>query len=525
MPENQCNIQLIHHFLENSANVYPEKEAVVHGNDTYTYTHIEDMSNKVANSLLDCGIQKGDRCAILLRNSISYIISYYGLLKAGAIVVPLNTGMDGEEINTMLIDCTPKVLITEAFFSEILNNIFNNKSSFTHLLLTDNSKNLTTGDIHDVLYLSQILNECSAQKPSERVVDSDIASIIYTSGSTGKPKGVVLSHHNIVSNTKSIVSYLNLNKEDRIMVILPFYYVYGKSLLNTHFCVSGAVVIDNRFTYPNVVLKSMIDKEVTGFSGVPSTFSILLNKSNIRKIKLPGLRYLTQAGGHMPESVKEELIEIFPDKDLYIMYGATEASARLSYLEPRRLREKISSIGKAIPGVELKIVKKDGSESKVGEEGEIIARGSNIMLGYWNDSDETKKVLKEGWYYTGDLATYDEEDYLHITGRKKDMVKVGKHKVSAKEVEEVLYRHEEIHETAVIGVEDDVLGEALMAYIVPNSGSGIKPEGIISFCESLLPEYKIPKKIIFLKELPKNESGKILKQKLVELYSEAYTQL
>lgn len=508
------NICLIQHFLENSARLYPDKKAVFHGDEAYTYVQIEEKSNKVANFLLDIGIQKGDRCVILLRNSIDYISSYYGALKAGAITVPMNTGLNVDEMMPIFTDCSPKVLISESFFKEKIYNIINNNRIPVYFLGVDGLVLPASDNKHVVFSLDEVMKKYSSAGTGEINTCSDPASIIYTSGSTGKPKGVVLSHLNIVSNTKAIVEYLRLDKDDKIMLVLPFYYVYGKSLLNTHFYAGAAVVIDNRFIFPNLVLKTIVEKEVTGFSGVPSTYSILLNKSNIRKVQFPGLRYLTQAGGHMAKPIKEELLSIFPDKEIFIMYGATEASARLSYLQPEKLSEKMDSIGKAIPGVELKLVKEDGSMAVCGEKGEIIARGTNIMLGYWNDPEETDKVLKDGWYYTGDIAVQDEEGFINIVGRKRDLIKVGIHKVSTKEIEDVLYRHETVHEVAVVGCQDEVLGEALKAYIVLNDNYKIGPEDLKVFCETCLPDYKIPKQIVFLDELPKNESGKIMKHKL-----------
>ena len=232
----------------------------------------------------------------------------------------------------------------------------------------------------DCADLCGIYSSYSAKRPQVQLIDKDLSSIIYTSGSTGKPKGVMLTHLNIVANTRSIVSYLGLATNDRCMVVLPFYYVYGKSLLNTHFAVSATVIIDNRFAFPNAVLKNMIGEKVTGFAGVPSTYSILLNKSSLAKMNFADLRYLTQAGGHMPASIKKRLVEIFPDQDIYIMYGATEASARLSYLDPKALPNKINSIGKAIANVELRVLGQNGGEATTGEGGEIVAKGSNLML-------------------------------------------------------------------------------------------------------------------------------------------------
>ncbi len=258
----------------------------------------------------------------------------------------------------------------------------------------------------------QIYSEFESNFSKQKIVDLDIASIVYTSGSTGTPKGVILSHLNIVSNTRSIIEYLKLRLEDRIMVILPFFYVYGKSLLNTHFYSGGSVVIDNRFVFPNAVWETMQKTNCTGFAGVPSTFSILLNNSAIHNYVFPALRYLTQAGGAMAPAVEKKVALAFHPAQLYIMYGATEASARLSYLSPNVLTKKWGSIGKAIPNVELFVADEFGNPLPAGEKGEIVARRSNIMQGYWRDEEETSKVLKNGLYFTGDLGKMDDEGYI-----------------------------------------------------------------------------------------------------------------
>lgn len=503
---------LIHHFLENSADQKPDSEAVVHGKNRFSYREVEHMANKIANWLITQGIRKGQRIALLLRNSVSYIASYYGILKAGGVVVPLNTGLEADELKAMLVDCSPEIFISENHFSDTIQNIFSEKELYIRWLVMIEEQECAAPC--EKISLTEIYQNNSGTRPVLKIIDQDLSSLIYTSGSTGKPKGAVLTHLNVVSNTKSISSYLELTHTDRCMVILPFYYVYGKTLLNTHFLVSGTVVIDNRFTFPNIILNTMLQERATGFAGVPSTFSILLNRSILKKMTFPDLRYITQAGGHMPLEVKDELLSHFFDKKIYIMYGATEASARLSYLEPEYLPMKKNSIGKAIPNVEIKVMKEDGKETVAYEIGEIAARGSNIMRGYWNKPDETSKVLKNGWYYTGDLGYADEEGFLFVTGRKRDMIKVGIYKVSALEIEEVLYKFPGLHEAAVIGIPDEVLGEALAAFVVMSHPEN--ESDIISFCEKRLPQYKVPRKIVFTDTLPKNESGKIMKQKLLE---------
>jgi acyl-CoA synthetase (AMP-forming)/AMP-acid ligase II len=301
------------------------------------------------------------------------------------------------------------------------------------------------------------------------------------------------------------------------MAVLPFYYIYGKSLLNTHFFAGGSVVVDNRFMYPNLVLDTMKEQKVTGFSGVPSTFTILLHRSNLKAYKFDKLRYVTQAGGGMAPAVQKEVAKAFSPAKLYIMYGATEASARLSYLNPDDLPRKWGSIGKAIPNVELFVADENGNKLAAGEEGEIIARGSNIMSGYWNHPEETEKVLKNGLYYTGDIGRMDEEGFLYVVGRTKDMLKIGGNRVSAKEIEEAILEHKEISEAAVIGVEDEILGEAPKAFVVLKSLNkdidGFTDE-LSSFLKNRLAVYKIPKYYEFTTELPKNTSGKVLKTAL-----------
>ncbi len=510
---------LIHHFLERSVDSSPDKEASVHGSHRFTYLDIEKRANMLANWLLASGVGKGDRVAVLLRNSVEYICSYYAILKAGGVIVPLNTGLEAREMLQMLTDCSAQILISENHFAKAIAETYASGSNPCKLLAMTNGNNAIEGNIDgEYVRFSDIYTSYSIDRPHVHLIDQDLSSILYTSGSTGRPKGVMLTHLNIVANTMSIVSYLQLTADDRCMVVLPFYYVYGKSLLNTHFAVSGTVIIDNRFAFPNAVLKNMIEEKATGFAGVPSTYTILVNRSSVAKLNFPDLRYITQAGGHMPAKIKEILLKIFWDNKIFIMYGATEASARLSYLGPGELPGKINSIGKAIPNVEIKIFTKDGIEARCGEEGEIVARGSNIMLGYWNNPEETEKVLKDHWYYTGDLAVSDEDGFFYVTGRKRDMIKIGTYKVSAYEIEEVLYRYPEIHEVAVIGVPDYVLGEAMKAIVVPNMKVNLEAKDIIQFCADSLPAYKLPKEIIFSESLPKNEAGKILKQKLVELY-------
>ncbi|RMG67762.1 MAG: AMP-dependent synthetase [Calditrichaeota bacterium] len=508
---------LVHHFLEQSAARYPERPAAWFRNRWLDFAALNQGANRVAHFLLEQGIRRGDRVAMLWENSFHYIMAYYGILKAGAVTVELNTELLSEDLVYLLKDSGARGLLIQKKFARHLNVLLDQADSLEFVLLGEaTSRPEKDGRVIWALW-EEVQKQYPPENPAVRCIDLDLASIVYTSGSTGRPKGVMLSHLNIVTNTRSIVQYLHLNDQDRVMVILPFFYVYGKSLLNTHFYVGGSVVIDNRFTFPNAVLNTMKQTRCTGFAGVPSTFSILLHKSAVRKYRFPNLRYVTQAGGPMAPNLQKEVALTFYPASLYIMYGATEASARLSYLDPADLPRKWGSIGKAIPNVELFVADEEGRPLPPGQTGQIVARGANIMQGYWNDEEETRKVLRNGLYFTGDLGKMDEEGFLYVVGRAKDMIKVGANRISAKEVEEKLLEHPGVLEVAVIGVEDPILGEAIKAFVVAKpEADQLDEASILQFARDHLPPYKVPKYVVFLPELPKSAAGKILKTELAE---------
>ncbi len=325
----------------------------------------------------------------------------------------------------------------------------------------------------------------------------------------------MLTHANLVANTRSIVQYLELTDQDRAMAVLPFFYVYGNSVLLTHVAVGGTLVVNQSFVYPNLILEQMLAEQVTGFSGVPSTFAILLHRSGIREHAFPHLRYVTQAGGAMSPRHAAQIREVLPATDVYIMYGQTEASARLSYLPPADLERKAGSIGIAIPGVTLQVLDPQGKPVAVGEVGEIVARGPNVMAGYWGKPEDTAQVLRAEGLWTGDLARVDDEGYLTIVSRKSDMIKSGAHRLAPKEIEEILLEHPAVHECAVVGTPDEILGEAIQAVVVLKDGAPCTEKELVHHCRRNLPAFKVPHAVEFRDELPKTASGKIQKNKLL----------
>ena len=493
---------LIHNFLTNSAKDYPDKDAVVHQDKRMSYAQLNVSSDAFAVLLIEKGIKRGDRVAIFLENSCEYVISYFGILKSSACVVALNSQQVARELALPLKDCCPRIVITDLRHSNTVSTALESCRHQVELLIVDED-----GLLDKAQNSTLQAGDCDSK---------DLAMIIYTSGTTGKPKGVMLTHENLCVNAESIIKYLDLTAQDKMMVILPFYYSYGTSLLTTHVKIAGTLILDNRFVYPNVIINTMIKEGVTGFAGVPSHFAILIRKSAIRKYKFPALRYVTQAGGAMPPAMIKEFIEILPDIKFFVMYGQTEASARLSFLPPEQLFKKMGSVGKGIPGVELEILGENRERLKPGETGEIVARGRNIMKGYWNAPEETALVLKEEGLFTGDLARRDKDGFIYIISRKKEMIKSGANRISPLEIEDALAGLSGVVECAAVGVPDEILGEAIKLYVVVKD-PGITVKDIMIFCKNNLAFYKLPKEVEIISELPKTASGKIRRRILAEL--------
>lgn len=493
--------------LELNAAKYPHNVAVVQDGRPTTYATLQQATVRICRDLSETGLQPGERVAILCENSPEFIAAYFGVQRLGGVCVALNTQYTAFEIERILRHAQVTWFVVDKKHLPAMGKV-------ARTLLPE-KKIVVLGALCDQGGVSSGGRDAP---PAAGCSLDDLAAIVYTSGTTGQPKGVMLTHRNICTNATSIVTYLGLGCDDKVMSILPFYYSYGMSLLTTHIMVGGTIVLENSFMYPNKVLDRMESEQATGFAGVPTTFAILLNKSNLRQRRLPALRYLTQAGGPLPPHHAKALKEILPDTRVYIMYGQTEATARLTYLEPEDLHCKLGSIGKAIPGVTIEVIKEDGTRAVAGEEGEIVARGDNIMAGYWDSPAETAKVLRGGKLYTGDRAKTDEEGYLYIVGRSSDMIKSGAHRISPKEIEETIQEMDAVHEVALIGVPDEILGEAIRAIVVLKDGHFCDTHAVQKHCRMKLAPFKMPRDVLFVGSLPKTSTGKIQRFRLKELH-------
>ncbi len=504
---------LILDYLQRSAAKFPDKTAVIKGEKSLTYGEILILAQARAAWLASRNPAKGFRAAILTDDPFEYIAAYFAIQLAGGIVVGLNTQPSERSLKTILTDCSASFVFLSPKFKKYLFKTAAAIPSLQAIAVEGDREQEKSRDQVEWLNAKKIFNSAAPANPAE-VSPEDIAQIIYTSGTTGEPKGVMLRHRNLVANTEAIVEYLALSSSDRVMAVLPFFYSYGNSVFLTHFAVGGSLVVNQSFMYPNVILDEMKEHQVTGFSGVPSTYAILLNRSAVEKYDFPSLRYLTQAGAAMAPQLAARLQKVFPGVKIFIMYGQTEAAARLSYLPPEDIEQKAGSIGKAIPGVTLSLRSKNDEPVAVGETGEIVAEGENIMAGYWNRPRETAKVLRDGKLWTGDLARTDSDGYLFMVSRKSDIIKSGSHRISPREIEDVILEHPAVHEVAVVGQEDEILGETIKACIVLKPGKQCLEKEIIRHCRKNLSAFKVPQQVVFMDELPKTVTGKIKKTDL-----------
>lgn len=512
---------LLHHFLEQSAHRLPHKVALIHKGERLTYQEINHRANMVANFLRQQGIQRGDRVAIFLDNSVESVVSLFGILKADAIFLMLSPTLKPQKLTYILNNCQAKALITHTNKLNIVANVFQSVPSLKISIFVGDKSKIPALYSPASIFWEEIFTSSSSSPLPCKNIDLDLATIIYTSGSTGDPKGVMLTHLNMISAATSITTYLENKEDDIIIDVLPLSFDYGLYQVLMAFKFGGTVVLEQSFTYPYEIIKRMVQERVTGFPGVPTIFAILLQMEDLNKFDFSALRYMTNTAAALSVEHIKRLRSIFPSVKIYSMYGLTECK-RVSYLPPEELDRRPGSVGRGMPNEEVWIVDENGNRVGPGIVGELVVRGSNVMRGYWVDPEATDRVLRPGpipgekVLYTGDLFKADEDGFLYFVGRKDDMIKTRGERVSPKEVENVLYGLEGIVEAAVIPVPDDILGQAIKALIVKKDGVLLTEKDILRHCKNELEEFAIPKYIEFRTSLPKTSSGKIDKLFLKE---------
>jgi long-chain acyl-CoA synthetase len=508
----------IAHHVERGQILFPHKIALIFEGKFFTYQQLDRLASKVANGLSGLGVKRGDRVALFLPNIPEFIISYLGILKLGAIAVSVNVMFKTEEVSHVLNDCAAKIVITTEAQCKYVSTA--DLPQLEQILIAEGESDYPesyglapqTGRLCDRgLSLEQLMANADSRAKAVTVERHTPASVVYTSGTTGFSKGATLSHGNVISNMYAQNRCCRMNADDQLLLYLPLFHCFGQNaILNAGLNACATIVLQRRFELEQV-LKNIVVHNITMLFGVPTVFIKLL-KAEISSKDLQSIRYYFSAAASMPVAVAQHWQSNY-GLTIHEGYGLTETSPCACYNHD--LQYKFGSVGMPIENVEMKIVDRSGQQLSPGELGEIAIRGPNVMLGYWNRPQATAQAIKNGWFHTGDLGRIDEQGFFYIVDRLKDMINMSGFKVYPNEVEQVIYQHPAIAEVAIYGVPDPEKGEIVKANIVTkNSDRAITASEIKEFCSQRLANYKIPREISFVADLPKNPTGKVLKRVL-----------
>jgi len=516
---------VVQEYLENAAARLPAKTALICGDKRLTYQQVNDSANQFTAALVHMGIRRQDRVVIFLKNSPEAVISLYGILKAGAIFIILHPQLKAAKLNYILKDSGARFLIADASKSQVIAHAIADAHDLKHIIWIDDDNSATAASSIPRVYhhsWSQVLSDAALSSDFiQKAIDVDLAAIIYTSGSTGYPKGVMSAHYNMVSAIQSITQYLENVEEDVILNVLPLSFDYGLYQILMAFSVGATVILEKSFGYPQRVIQILVKEKVTGFPIVPTIAAILLRMETVWNDDFSLLRYISSTGAPFPVPHIRGFRQRLPHVKIYSMYGLTECK-RVSYVPPDQIDMRPESVGIPMPNVEVLVVNENGQELDQSQTGELVVRGSNVMQGYWNDLSETAKAFRPGRYrgetllYTGDLFRKDTDGYLHFVARKDDLIKTGGERVSPKEIENALIELQGVVEVAVIGVPDEILGQAIKVFILAND-TDITEQSILRYCRENMELFMVPKFVELRDFLPKLESGKIDKKRLTQL--------
>ncbi len=512
-------------FVREHAAHAPERVAMRMGEASFSYAQLEAMSNQVANYLVSLGVQKGDKVALSCPNLPYFPVVYYGILKAGGVVVPLNVLLKGREIAYHLQDSDAKVYFvfegtSELPMAELGKKGFDEADACEHLVVMT-ADPADAGPINGAMTLGQILSQQPEEFDLVMTGPTDTAVILYTSGTTGRPKGAELSHFNMVMNavvSSRLTQDVTMRPEDGVfMMVLPLFHSFGQTCgMNATFYAGGQITLLPRFE-PKAALETMRNHGVTYFAGVPTMYWALLNEvgkiddEDLKTIR-DTLRICSSGGSAMPVELLKNFEKTF-QVPILEGYGLSETAPVASFNHQGRER-KVGSIGQAIWGVEMKVVDAEDNAVPAGETGEIVIRGHNVMKGYYKRPDATEEVMRGGWFHSGDVGTKDDEGYFTIVDRVKDMILRGGFNVYPREVEEVLMTHPAVSLAAVVGVPSEEYGEEIWAYVVLKEGEKARPEEIVAWSKEEMAAYKYPRRVEVRESLPMNATGKILRREL-----------
>ncbi|WP_335508352.1 class I adenylate-forming enzyme family protein [Bacillus sp. JJ722] len=493
-------------YLFQSASKYPNKVAIYYEDRKYTYREFNEEVNMFAHGIRSLGLAKGDKVAIMMKNSDRFAFAFFAAAKLGAVIVPINTRLTSSELHYMLEQSDSVLVICDASFETTIAEAAQN-TNVQNVIVSGSA-------IHAGFYSYDAVRTSIVEEPAIKVSELDDLEILYTSGTTGRPKGALFDHNRIFKVGITMIVGLGLNHHDRLLHLAPLFH---SAQLNLFF-ITGVVLGATHYIHsdfdPVKTLKAIDEHRISLFFGVPAMYNMMLQVPNKLDYDLSSVQRCAYGAAPMAPEVVKRSMELFQTDQFYNLCGLTEAGPGGIILDPDGHKHHFGKGGKPFFITEARVVTANGEDIQPGAVGEFVLRGDTIMKEYYKKPAETLEAIKDSWLYTGDLATIDEEGFISLVDRKKDMVISGGENVYSIEVEEVLYEHPHILEAAIIGIPDEVWGEAVCAVIVPKGDQVIDEQELRSFCRKKLAGYKVPRRIFIEQQLPRNASGKVLKYQL-----------
>lgn len=512
-------------FLTITSAVVPDREAIIFDEQRIDYETLQRRVNKLANALAELGVEAGDRVAMLQVNCNEYLETYFATAKLDAIFLPLNFRTREEELAYMLNDAEPKVIISGQRYIGLIDGTRDKAKSVKHYISLESNPNK-----EGWLFYDAVLEAADDEERFPTNDEEDITIIMFTAGTTGTPKGVMLSHNSFSSYILANVSPVDPDLDEKNILTVPLYHIAGIQAVMAAVYGGRTLIVQRQFEadqWMELVQKEQINRAMM----VPTMLKQLMDHEDFHQYDLSSLEVITYGAAPMPLEVIKRAIQEFPNTRFINAFGQTETASTITMLPPEdhimdgtpeeneRKLQRLSSIGKPLSDVEVRIVDEDGNETPQGEVGEIVARGERLMKGYWKMEEATQQTLRGGWLYTGDLGYFDEDGYIFLSGRAKDFIKRAGEMISPEEVEQTLMSHPAIDDAAIIGIQDVDWGERVRALVVLVKGSEQpSEEALIEYCRARLSSYKKPESVLFVEELPRNPMGKVLKRVLREQY-------
>ena len=515
--------RLLGEALEFSYREHPAKIAAFFGGKEFSYADLKNSAENLALHLTSIGIKKGDRVAIFMNNSWQCIVSVYGITLAGGVFLVINPQTKANKLQYILDDCSAKVIISEPFLVHEFSPALESSTEIIEVILSGAKQSNSKIDF-EFKDFDEIIQNKESNSALPHIIPNDLAALIYTSGSTGFPKGVMMTHQSMVFTSWSLIEYLRLTEDERIMLVLPLAFDYGLYQLLMAITIGGTLIIEHSFNFPPTIFRQIEELKPTVFPGVPSIYAIMIAAYKKTGQTFNSIKKITNTAANLPDEFISDLKNIFPNALIFKMYGLTECK-RVCYLEPELIDLKPNSVGKPIPGTEVFLLSPEGKPVSSGETGTLYVRGPHVMAGYWNKEELTNEMIKPGLIpgerilCAHDLFKMDEDGFLYFQGRNDDIIKTRGEKVSPIEVENAIHKINGVREAAVFGIPDVLLGESIVAFITTHDQIQIAEKDIQQNCKNQLEPFMVPQKVLFIAEMPKSSNGKIDKSELKKLLS------